>query len=221
MLIYIVAPFALLIIILLLMRGSAQKQKLEEEQKRQALFNNFGFEAKTRFKQEIQDVLELLESHHISNTINITQLYEHKNNPKWQLGFTNVNYTHEGQDELLLIVRTDRGYPESLIVSSPTMEGLVGKVMGFVLERVQAPHLKVVEISDKQLALRYKISTDDPSDLENKLPNATLQELLNYGDFTLHLQGDLMVISLFHFQNSSTMEQDITQLINIAKVIQP
>jgi len=220
MLLYIVIALVLLVILLFAMGKQATKQKVQEEQKRQALFATFGFEAKEEFRGEVQDVLELLESHYSSRSVEITHLYQDRTNPNRQLAFININDTNEGEDELILIARGTKHYPESLIVSTPAMEGIVGKVIGFVLEKIQAPHLKAVEITNPILVSHYKIASDDPHNLRQKLSNATLEELLKLGNFTLHLKGNLMVVSLFHFHGAKSTEEDIGCLMDIAKALQ-
>jgi len=218
MLIYTIALLILFLLLFFAMAKRGAKQNAQKEQERQKLFGDLGFEAKEEFSSDIQDVLELLESHHPSNSIEISSLYQHRTHPQWQLGFK-VNYDTE--DEPIFILRGDKRYPISLIVSIPSMEGVAGKMIEFIIKKIQVPHLKKVEITDPKLLPYYKIFSDNPSDLRDKLTNATLEELREYGHFTIHLEGYLMVISLFHLPDTNaTLEQNIQRFMNIAKAIQ-
>ncbi len=216
--IYAIAPLIVFLLVLFAIAKWGAKQNAQKEQERQKLLGDLGFEAKKEFSSDIQDVLELLESHHPSNSIEISSLYQHRTHPQWQLGFK-VNY--ESEDEPIFIIRGTKRYPISLIVSIPSMEGVAGKMIEFIIKKIQVPHLKKVEITDPKLLPYYKIFSDNPNDLSNQLTNATLEELKEHGHFAIHLEGYLMVVSLFHLHDTNaTLEQNIQRFIDIAKTIQ-
>jgi hypothetical protein len=217
MLIFAIVLFLFLLVFFAMAKRGA-KQNAQKEQELHKLLGDLGFEAKEEFSSDIQDVLELLESHHPSNSIEISSLYQHRTHSQWQLGFK-VNY--DADDEPILIIRGTKRYPISLIVSIPSMEGVAGKMIEFIIKKIQVPHLKKVEITDPKLLPYYKIFSDNPNDLSNQLTNATLEELKEHGHFAIHLEGYLMVISLFQLPSThSTLEQDIQRFIDIAKAIQ-